>query len=89
MSGFDELTYSDGRRNRHRVTIVLLVLAAWIACILGTTLTDWPRRNALALMAAAVVFGACLWWMFGSRKAGHVQVDAQSKDWFKRIGFGR
>lgn len=82
---FTEGRYSPDRLRRNRVAIVTAALAGVAASVVGSALTDWPMNNALGIAAVWLVICAALWWLFGSRGAGPVQMSAGSQGWFKSV----
>lgn len=89
MVGFTEGTYSDEKRLKNRLAIIVTTLSVAAVLLLTTLMTDWPTSNAIASIGVVLAFGAALWWMFGSKKAGPVAQTAASKDLLKRTYMNR
>lgn len=83
--GFEEGDYTDSQRNRNRATIVGLGVAAIAVCVALGASSVWTARNAIGMSGVTVVVALCLWWMFGSRRAGPVGLSASSRSWFSSL----
>lgn len=81
---FTEGRYSSERLRVHRFSVGAMTVAGLGACLAGAAFTSWPWANAVAVSALVIGFGASLWWMFASRKAGPVGVSASSIQNLKR-----
>jgi len=55
------------------------------AALIAGAITEWPMKNALGIAGLLVVFHACLWWMFGSRRAGHLVAPTNWAEWRQRM----
>lgn len=71
--GLAEVEYGAATRRRNRITVSVLTAAAVIAVLVAGAATSWPMANAIPSAGLVLVFGACLWWMFASRRAGKVR----------------
>lgn len=85
MANFVEGRYSAEKLRRNRAAIIVPVVVLIALFFVLSAITDWPWGNAIASSALTLVFGAALWWMFASSKAGPVGLSQSSKTWFSDL----
>jgi hypothetical protein len=73
--GIDEVPYEPEVRKRHQLIIAALTIGGAALILLVPTYTTWPFKNAIAITGIWLVFCACLYWMFASKKAGRLDVS--------------
>lgn len=84
---FEEGRYSAEELRRNRLAVGVLVVAGMAACLIGAAVSDWPWPNAIGMCGVVAAFGAAFWWLFASRKAGPLSVNAGSWNRFRRTWF--
>lgn len=83
--GIEEKEYDPQLRRRNRIVIVTLAVLTIGATLIAGAVTEWPMKNALGIAGLLVLLHASLWWMFGSRRAGHLVAPTNWAEWRKRM----
>ena len=85
MPGFVEGRYGDAERRRNRGLVAAVTAGGLAVLILLAALTSWPWSNAVASSALWLGFGATLWWLFASKKAGPVRLTGRASTYFRDL----
>lgn len=83
--GMEEEPFSPELRSRNRRLISAAAVVSVAAALIASAVSTWPLKNALGICGLLVIFYASLWWMFASRRAGHLRAPTSWPEWRKRL----